>query len=233
MKLNIPIYGYKFWFYCRKAIFQGFLPIFLALLTLIDLINSNGKRSYNHLYFYTSIILFLYSQFKVICKFIFSVYADVIVFKKEINLQQTSQNLLLESGISNTSNHIIIVKKIFKLRYTNSSFFKRLDQICWFVGIDCPILIPYEIIQKFMSNKQEITSYNENEILDMTLNNLQSYHPSMYKILPNLNFSMDYLTNHDTKYPLLDVSPIGMDKTIYDIQKRLFDIDNNNNDNNV
>ncbi|AYV85294.1 MAG: hypothetical protein Satyrvirus9_20 [Satyrvirus sp.] len=211
---------YKFWFYFRKAIFQGFLPALLALMTFWDFIKqtseNNNSHMYTHLYLYTSSILFLYSQLRIILEFIFSICSDDIIFKKEVNLVQTTPELLLSFHMSESSNEhfIIIIKKIFKLRYSNSSFFKYVDKICWFLGVDSPILIPYDVISKLGNVKNDLTQENEESFLHTTLSNLCTYHPTKYNSIGCDKSETDEL--------LPKVVITKLDKSINDLQQELF-----------
>ncbi len=278
MSLSVPNFSdkYKFWFYFRKALFQAFFPILLAFMSLCDFAKQNnsddGNHAYNYLYFYTLTILFLYTAMKQILEFIFNVCADDVVFKKEINMEQTTSQLLLpinktKSAIEkhldrkkfeeNTlqfseSNYIttdqdhqnnsqtlsttntlvttdghffITIKKIFKLRYSKSPPFAYISKLCWFLGIDCPILIPANIISKLGNVKEEITLENEQEFLHTTLMNLYAYHPKLYEITPITHVSDDGLTLlEEGMVPELVITRI--DKSICDMQYELFGKEN-------
>ena len=232
MTIEIPNFSHrhKFWFYVRKAIFQGILPISLAILTFFDFVKQmasvNGHyAAYTHIYFYTSLILFLYAQLKVILEFIFSTCADDIVFKKEVNLTQTTQNLLLSIQIANSSDEhfMIVIRRIFKLRYCNTKFFKYIDRICWLLGLDSPILIPYDIVSKLGNVKEDVNLDNECAYLHTTLTNLYTYHPTKYNAVDTemTNISRaGKATESDNLLPRVVVTE--MDKTINDLKKELF-----------
>ena len=159
---------------------------------------------------------------KIILEFIFSTCSEDIIFKKEINLNKTTSQLLVSMDMENISNDhfIITIKKIFKLRYANSNFFKRIDKICWFVGIDSPILIPYEMVMKLSNVKNNIDEENEHAILHSTLANLYAYHPSKYSSPPvgPLNSAQ-----HNERQILIPKTIVTqLDKTINNMQKQLF-----------
>jgi hypothetical protein len=241
MSITVPNFSdqYKFWFYFRKALFQVFFPIALAFMSLCDFAvqsnNNDSTHAYDNLYFYTLLILFLYTGMKQILEFIFTVCADDVVFKKEINLEQTTSQLLLSINTSNSTQEghfIIAIKKIFKLRYSKSPLFVHITKICWFLGIDCPILIPDNIISKLSNAKDDITLENEQEFLHTTLMNLYAYHPKLYEITP-------ITENNDDEIALV---PEGMvpkrvttqiDKIICEMQNNLFGKENEFNVPNV
>jgi hypothetical protein len=231
MNMTMPqfTHRYKFWFYFRKGLFQVFFPIFLTFLTFTDYVEQSGKTNngyaYNHLYFYTSVLLFFYTGLRYIFDFIFSICADDIILKKEIDLGRSTPQLLISTDSKNLEpeNHfIIIVKKIFKLRYSKSPFFIYITKICWFLGIDSPIFIPENIVKKMGNIKNDLTPENEESSLHTTLMNLYSYHPRLYEVTPVIDTSdsgqLDSL--EEGLVPKHVITKI--DKTICDIQKELF-----------
>lgn len=240
MSVSIPFFSdkYKFWFYFRKALFQVFFPIALAFMSLCDFAKHRNRDDedhvYNNLYFYTLLTLFLYTGMKQFLEFIFTVCADDVVFKKEINLEQTTQ-LLLSINVSNsaTDGHFFItIKKIFKLRYSKSPLFFYITKICWFLGIECPILIPDNIISKLGNVKDDITLENEQEFLHTTLMNLYAYHPKLYEITPVEDMSdEDLILQEDGMVPKRVITRI--DKSICDMQNELFGKENEINAPNV
>lgn len=225
MNTNIPkiTNRRRFWFYIRKGIFQGFFPIFLAFLTFTDFVNQMSNKdsgsSYNHLYFYTMLILFIYNQMKVALEYIFSICSEDVIFKKEINLTTSSPETLLtfmanEEEVQN-EHFVIIIKKIFKLRYSNNPIFTYINKICWFLGMDCPLLIPHDIIVKLSNIKDEINEGNEEALLKTTLNNLYTYHPTKFNIVA--------ADGNNNKEPLLPSMVITKtDKSIGEIKQDLF-----------
>lgn len=230
MAITVPSFTHKhrFWFYFRKCIFQVFFPILLALMSYWDFVSQTDRFAYHHLYFYTSFILFSYAGIRYVLDFIFSMSSDDVIFKKEINLDQTTPNLLLTCNMTNFSNehNIIITKKIFKLRYSKSIFFRSIDKICWYLGIDSPLLIPFEIIAKLGSTKNELTSDNEEAMLYTTLTNLSVYSPKKYN---TANISEDVMhghlmdkpnSYHENLLPQIVISPL--DLMITEMQKELF-----------
>lgn len=142
----------KFWFYLRKAFFQGLLPIILKLVTIFDYINVNDSPVYHRAYFYTSVLLGIYACFSILCDLIFSMTAVNVNFKKEIDLQDTSPemafSLYQEHGpVTNPENyqtHITINRRMFKFRFAAWTSIQVLAGLCWTLGVDCPIIIPIE-----------------------------------------------------------------------------------------
>lgn len=190
----------NFGFYVRKAVFQGFLPVLLAILSFYDFVRQpNGSDyAYKHLYFYTSLILFLHTQIKVILELVFSICSENVVFNKQ----------------STMNHHIITIKRIFKLRYVNSKYFIKIDKFCNMVGIDSPILISYEIIAKLTNVKDEIDESDEETLLYTVLENLHSYDPSNYNTLNQSEEQID---------PLIPKMVItSMDKSIENLQCKIY-----------
>lgn len=239
MSTRIPniMHQRRFWFYTRKALFQGVLPIVLGLLTFYDVISLANNESnepkgetYLRLYIYTSTILFIYAHMRILLEFIFSICADDIIFKKEINLSKTTADLTLDNNIFDVSdsNHMIIIKKIFKLRYSNSRFFKFISGLCWYLGIDAPILIPKEIIVSLSNDKSNITLNNEQKVLYETLNQLCLYHPTKYdQIMDNesvvlIDMASENLINKPAEQ-------VRLDKSISFVQSELFNGSDNRN----
>lgn len=219
------IHHYKFWFYFRKCMFQVFLPVLLAFMSFCDFINQSGKEysySYNHLYFYTSLILFLYGAMRYVLDFIFSICSVDVIFKKEIGLNETTNFSI--SDISEISNEhfIVVIKKIFKLRYSKLSFFKNINKLCWFLGINGPILIPYEIITKLGNVKNILTEENEDLFLHTTLTNLYTYHPQKFNLvrMPEEQIPQTDDIIHENLIPKILITQT--DKMIGEMQKELF-----------
>lgn len=223
----------KFWFYLRKAIFQGLLPVILAFITFIDVAkngstNNPNNKSYSHLYFYTAFILFLYSTIKIVLEFIFAISSDNVIFRKEMNLTNT-MSLNLANSISD-SHTIIVIRKIFKLRYSDNKLFILIDKLCLFMGMDSPVLIPLEIVQKFINTNESIDISNlsdnqtETELLHRTLDQLSSYQVTSYKNLDHTLIPKQYPTFIESlRTPLIKVS-VGLDQSIDVIQKDLFSL---------
>lgn len=220
----------KIGFYTRKFIFQGFLPIILGLMSFFDFANqaygNNMGKAYTHLYFYTTAILLIYSQIKIILKFIFSICTENVIFKKEINMDQTISEILLpiQESLSVNEHFIITMKKIFKLRYSNSIYFKFINRFCWVIGMDCPLLIPYDIVAKLANAKNSITKENEQLLLHTTLANLCNYHPDKFTNIRNNNPTLE--SERTSLIPRSIITPL--DKTIGDLQKEIFHIQNHN-----
>lgn len=216
----------KFWFYFRKAIFQGLLPLVLALGTFLDFVKQTSldkpTHAYTHLYFYTSLILFVYSQLRVVLELIFSMCSDDVIFKKEINFDHSVSLQMVSSQIINSSaeHYMVVIKKIFKLRYSDLAIFKMIDSMCWFLGIDTPILIPNEVVAKLGNVKDKLTEDNEEAFLYTTLSNLYTYHPNQYNnMMTNLNYGSISEEEPDL-IPNVIISKL--DKSINDLQRELF-----------
>lgn len=220
--------GYKYWFYFRKGLFQIFFPILLMFMSFCDFIsqrtNNSDEYAYNHLYFYTSLILFLHTSAKHILEYIFSICSNDVIFKKEINLNKTTDNLILSFETESINEHnIIIIKKIFKIRYSKDLFFIYVNKICWVLGIDSPVLIPYDIIAKLTNINNNLTAENEDEFLHTTLTNLYSYHPIKYSMVSPVNEQHSPIIEDITQNLLPKVIITQLDKSINDMQKELFD----------
>lgn len=225
-------YEYKRWFLFRKGIFQVFLPILLAFITFVNYVDQSGNDNsyaYHHLYFYTSLILFLYGSVSHILNFIFSICSDDVMFKKEISLDKTTTQLFLPSVTDLRSDNyfIIIIKKIFKLRYSNSQFFVYIDKVCWYLGIDSPILIPANVVNRLNKTKNISESENDDSILKMTLINLYNYHPTLYEVKPLVEIDDNTNTATIENTSLMPNKVIThVDRMICDLQKDLFNKDN-------
>lgn len=192
----------KLWYYCRKALFQIIFPALLSLLTLCDYffqVDDVPTESYYHLYFYTSSILFCYACIKYTMEFIFDVCSDNIYLKE------------------NTKCNIIKLKRIFKLRYSHLRFFKIITQICWYVGMDCPILICSDIIAKLGECESKVNPNVEQSVLDNVLSNLKTYQPVLYEVSPVANKE-----TIETKHVITK-----LDNYICDLKKEIFNIDHN------
>lgn len=136
----------KNWFLFRKFIFQGMLPIILKAITFYDMWRQPTGPIYVQLYFYTSLIVFLYYCLSVTLDIIFDMFSEQIVFQKEIDLSRTTPEISFAIGNIN-SNNIIITKRTFKIRYSKFTIFKFIVNLCWVFGVDCPMLIPIKEIQ--------------------------------------------------------------------------------------
>lgn len=209
------IHQYKFWFYVRKAIFQGCIPIILAFITFYGM-----QKFYVRLYLFTASILFIYSQLRVILEFIFSVCSDDILFKKEIDLSQTTPDLFLSVNLSNPQNSefLFIVKKIFKLRYSGNPVFQIIYKLCWLMGIDSPVLIPIEIVNKLIKHRI-INHTNEHELLSTTISKLYHYHPNQ------LDVELSQVLTESAKQNLInkEITP-ELNEEIRRVKKELFGI---------
>jgi len=191
-----------YWFNIRRVIFQVILPILLAIMTVFDYASQSGSMTfaYDHLYFYTAIIIFFHRSAILILKFIFDKSSIKIIFKKEIDsLSLPGQyNSFSKPHNNNTSNiesnniesnsfGIYIQKKIYKIRYTNNRLFRYMNETCWFLGIESPMLIPPMIISKLSNTREEVTEETEDAIFKMVLINLYNYNPKKYNVVPMID----------------------------------------------
>ena len=221
------IHRNRFWFYFRKGIIQVIFPIILAFLTFFNYADASndtsGKSAYHYLYFYTSFILLIHGTMRYILEFIFSMCADSIILRKNIDPNQTS-DLLLPLDDDCSENRLVIVKQIFKLRYSSSIVFEYITKICWYMGIDSPILIPYTVVERLVG-EAEINLTNEDLILNRTLANMDTYKPVMYEISPVNDLDSD--TNIEHISPKKAITKT--DKLICDIRSNIYDSNEDQN----
>ncbi|AGF85395.1 hypothetical protein QJ854_gp387 [Moumouvirus goulette] len=217
----------KFWFNVRKAIFQVFLQLLLALMSIWDFAKQSGRENnyaYNNLYFYTSILLFFYTAMKYVLEYIFSLCSSDVLFKKKPSLDKTTQNLFATFNMTNeqTIHYIVIIKKVFKLRYSKYTIFTYINKLCWFLGIDSPILIPYEIAKKLGNINNDLSSINEDAYLNVTLTNLYSYNPTKINYINEENSQLETL-NSDIENLIPKIIITSIDKSIEILQEDIFD----------
>lgn len=225
MDLNAIPRDKKFWFYFRKGLFQGFFPVILAILSFYGFSNKDTDSIYGHLYFYTSLILLIYISVKHLLSFIFTVCAEKIIFKKEINPTHSMPDTLytLEINENLDKKHCMVIsKKIFKIRYSDKPFFIYVEKICWYLGIDCPMLISKEIIDKLSNYREDITINNEETILHSTLLNLSTYSPHTFNIVPDKNSDEEISIEDDLDIPYPKIIVTKIDRSINDLQRDLF-----------
>lgn len=224
---NVLINHPQFWFYFRKAYFQGVMPLTLGFITFYDMLSvKTGETVYYRVYFYTSLILLLYAQLRTILDFIFRLCSEDIVIKKELNLLGATQELLYSMEMSQLTdklneNYCIVLRKVYKLRYAQSKLIRYVDKLSWILGLDSPLLIPFEMVAKLGNVKQNPTIENEEIILRTTLNNLYRYRPEQY-VYYGRN-----VTEHTHIVPTYTLSEL--DSSILDIQREIFDIKQKNN----
>ena len=238
MDFNVSSYYYesKFWFYFRKGLFQVFFPILLGIMSFCDFIKQKNTTGYDHLYFYTSLLLIIYASARYIMEFIFSICSEEIIFKKKLNSDHNALDVFLSSDNLESYNHFMITtKKIFRIRYSRVSLFIYIDKICWVLGIESPLLISQEIIDKLSNNRSDITEDNEEIILHSILLNLSKYNPQKYNIVPikdekkihkdngeNDGDVINYGDNNTVVNLLPCVIITKLDKSINELQKYLF-----------
>jgi hypothetical protein len=212
MAIRVPnvFHQHKTWFYFRKAFFQMFLPVLVTFLALIGAANGKGY------YFFFAFTLFIYGAMRAVLDFIFDTCSDEMIFKKEINLEGTVSNLMMSANMESGygDNMLTVIKKIYKLRYSDSGFFKFIDKMCWFMGLDGPILIPFDIVKQMTNVRDVPTAENEFNVLKMTVHNIYTYQPTEY-------VSSDSLQD---PYPLNTslLRPATLDQSINHVKKELF-----------
>lgn len=237
MYIAIPNFTshHKFWFIIRKCIFQGVLPSILALVTFYDFVaNTDNTKPSSHTYFYTSMIIFAYTNIKIFLELIFDTCSETVIFKKELKLNIGSLHLD-STDLTIKDKTIIIIKRIYKLRYCTSSIFNRVDNVCWALGIDSPILIPHNVINKIYDGQiPNVTKQNEQSMIYSMLDTLYKYEPQTDSITePDLESNHDTdtqtFTESDRTYNLLYGMNImntksDLDKSINKLQTRIFDM---------
>lgn len=179
MAVSIPIYPHRNrkWFFIRKGIFQIVLPSILALASFFDyLANNDDGTAYSNLYFYTTLVLITHASIKSGLEYIFDICSDITVFRKPVDLERTVPNIILVSDLEGGGNGIIVIKKIFKLRYSSWPSFVIITQVCWFLGLDCPILVPFELVKDMNVIEDEELS------LQTTLDRIYNFQPSTHVI---------------------------------------------------
>lgn len=149
-----------FWFFFRRGIFQVFLPIALGIMTYFDYFTQKSidptRMFYHNVYFYTSLILFIYAVLGYIIRYIFDITSSSVIFTKD--LDETS---LLKN------NALININDIFDLKYSKNIFLQFISKLCWILGINSPVFISYKILERI--NPSYFLS------LDETLHNLYNY----------------------------------------------------------
>lgn len=203
MAVSIPIYPHRNrkWFFVRKGIFQIILPSILALTSFFDyLANNDDGTAYSNLYFYTTLILITHAGIKNGLEYIFDICSDITVFRKPVDLVRTVPNIILMSDLEGGGNGIIVIKKIFKLRYSAWPSFVIITQICWFLGLDCPILVPFDLIKDMNVIEDEELS------LQTTLDRIYNFQPSTHVI------------DGDVSRPVI----LRSDQQICDVKRGLF-----------
>nr|QZX43187.1 hypothetical protein [Mimivirus sp.] len=118
--------------------------------------------------------------------------------------------------------NIIIIKRIFKLIYSQYSLFQYINKLCWFMGIDSPILIPYNVAIKLGNINNDLTYKNQDAYLNVTLTNLYSYHPIKFN---NTDYTdpIININNSDLENLIPRTVITSMDKSINVLQQELFD----------
>lgn len=76
----------------------------------------------------------------------------------------------LESGQG-----VMVMRKIFKLRYSAWPSFVRITQVCWLLGLDCPILVPFELIRDLNTDTEELS-------LQTTLDRIYNFQPTIHNL---------------------------------------------------
>lgn len=160
----------RFWFYIRKAIFQGVIPICLKMITVFDFYrNSDEEAYYRQLYFYTAVLIAIHSCCGLALDPIFSIGSEQIVFRKPVDLTQTTDPLMMSVQMNAPSqNEVIVVRRVFKPRYSKSKILKWITQFCWILGLDCPVLLSLEEINEFQP-PQDLYQQEQSQMQDSIL----------------------------------------------------------------
>jgi len=196
--------SYKFWFYCRKAFFQGVVPSGAAILTFYDLVTENNKDFYKNIYIYTSFLLFIYSLVKITITFISDICGVNIVFRKEPEnelSEQDVENAVARGNFEMLMNQpIIIIKRVFKLHYSEYYFFKFLSNFCWAIGMDCPIIIPRYFARCMKDNmgSERANELTPDQAIDLTQSCVNSYFGSNNVIMSGI-YSNHRVTEEKTQ----------------------------------
>ncbi|CAH6420359.1 Hypothetical protein MVR_LOCUS110 [uncultured virus] len=142
------------------------------------------------------------------------------MFRKKIDLQQTTGELEFADG-STDSHQIIVIRKIYKLRYSGIIFFVWVTKVCWYMGIDSPILIPFSVVSE-LNPQADLACMDDESYLHSTLTNIRAYRPTLFEISPVIDLETSSSINvFDPAYePKRAIPKIG--KAICDIRSELF-----------
>lgn len=218
-----------FWFYFRKALFQIFIPIFLATISLCNFmrqsVDSTNHHLYSHLYFYTSILLIAYTCMKYVIEFIFNMTTITINIRENDNIANTPGLNMI--NITNSDKYApTFSKKITKIKYSDNKIYIKLVKLCWILGIDCPILVPYDIIKKLLGRINICTIKNDKALLFAFLESAYNYKPDLYALVmpQDVEISIEPEINGEYMIPQRIIS--RLDESICLLQKELFGIEN-------
>lgn len=211
-KMENIIKSEKFYFYCRKILFQIVIPGLLAIISIINFIKNEESHMYNSLYFYIWVFLMIYTGFKYTIEFVFK-----------------NCNIKILTKLSNTSienNTYIPYKTIrfIKLRYSSYNVFIKLEKLCWILGLDSPTFVSGEVLAKLLQLDVMPTDANDDIILDEFMTKLYDYRPKLIKIQLN-----DTSTNSDNQVEnssdnLIDNIITKSDYCIYRLQKHVYNL---------
>lgn len=163
---------------------------------------------YSHLFIYTSSMFFFYTQLKALLEYIFSISSDSVIFKKELGRDNTTPQLLSSFTTSSHSTHkIVLIKRVFKLKHSNSKFFIFIDKLCMVMGLDSPLLIPQNVVEKLANHRGDLSKVDENILMHETLANLYAYHPNKYSMVPLPNHNNNNNNNHNNNHSQLESHP--------------------------
>lgn len=130
-------------------------------------------------------------------EYIFSIYSETIIFKKNFN-KNSNNGVLFFSGGDSTfmdTHFICVTKQIYKLKYSGSKFFIVIDKMCWFMGIDSPVLIPIDVIKNLnnnmLDNNNDDNDSNQHDMLNKLIYELFGYNTD----LSDVSSDMDSETN--------------------------------------
>lgn len=206
------------------------LPVMLFIISFCGYANNqrtnNEEKSIFHsIYFYTSLMLVFYACVKTILEYIFNVCADEVMFHKRVDLDQTVPSLeMFIDNVSESHHQMIVVRKIYKLRYSSFRAFEWIVKTCWFLGIDSPILIPQKVLDE-LSNDSNPINLSEDAYLHLTLNNISQYRPQVYEVSPMTDLESNSMDVFSTA-PEIKKVITHVDKSICDIQLELFNKSN-------
>lgn len=159
----------RFWFYIRKSIFQGLIPIILKMITVFDFYRNASETYYYQLYFYTAVLIAFHSCIGIALDPLFSICSEHVVYRKPIDLSRTTDPLIFSMQMNaHPQNEVIVVRRVFKPRYCKYRMLKWIAKMCWVLGMDCPILLTEEEVEEFQLPPE-----------------VENYQPSKDSILPS------------------------------------------------
>lgn len=225
MHLSIPNRAHRiqFWFNVRKALFQVILPAVLLTISFFSFTQHTGtdsKSAWHYVYAYTWGLLLIYAIAKYTLEFIFSTCADDVMFRKKIDLERTTSELEFADGDID-SHQVIVIRKIYKLRYSGIIFFAWITKVCWYMGIDSPILIPLSVVTE-LNPQADLTQMDNESYMHSTLANIRSYRPTVFEVSPIIDLELSSSVNvFDPAYEPKRAIP-KVAKAICDMKSEIF-----------